>query len=971
MNLIDKSFSDCNIDCKNDIQRIRLKNPNRLIVAQININSLRNKFDFLVPIFYNSIDILLMTETKIDDSFPNAQFYIAGYTIYRRDRNVNGGGLLLYVREDIPSSILIIDPIYESLFIEINVRKKKWVIGCTYNPKHNLIESHLEQVGKHLDSYLTTYDNFLIIGDMNAEPQNEYVLDFCQAYNCKNLIYEKTCFKNHENPSCIDLMITNVPKSFQGSVAIETGLSDFHKLTLSIMKVFYKKQKPIIINYRDYRNFDNDAFMNDVKEKVSQFNHEDRFNKFDLFKGTVFRIFDDHAKLKKKYVRANQAPFINKRVKKEIMKRSRLRNKFFKTKNEIDRLNYNKQRNFCLSLIRNEKKKYFSNINTGDITDSKKFWKTVKPLFTEKISIKPKITLIEKNNTSQEGQDDLVIENVISDDIGVSEVFNEYFVNIVPNLKITELIIDENFTETADKLSDSINKFKNHPSIIMIKTKNNSPDTFSFSKTTYDNVLQKIDSLDVTKASQQTDISTKILKQNSEYFANYFFENINFCIENSEFPSDLKLADVIPIYKKNSRNLKDNYRPVSILSNISKVYERTIYEQLQSHFENIFSKFQCGFRKGYNAQHCLVVLIEKWKKSVDNGGAFGALFTDLSKAFDCLSHELLIAKLDAYGLDKKSLRLVNNYLSNRNQRVKINNSFSSWGKILFGVPQGSILGPLLFNIFICDMFYFLEDYNIANYADDSTPYSAKDNNELVIIDLEKSSAILFKWLKENSMKANSDKSHLLMSVNKTNVAKIDGHCIESEDEQELLGILIDSNLTFENHINNLCKKASQKLNALARISTYMTIDKRRILMKSFIMSQFGYCPLIWMFHSRALNNKINAIHKRALRITYNDKISTFQQLLEKDNSVSIHQRNLQVLATEMFKIYKELSPELMNDIFIQNVPFYNLRNNNPFKSRKVRSVYHGTESLSFLGPKIWDQVPLEIKESGNIETFKH
>ena len=137
------------------------------------------------------------------------------------------------------------------------------------------------------------------------------------------------------------------------------------------------------------------------------------------------------------------------------------------------------------------------------------------------------------------------------------------------------------------------------------------------------------------------------MKQNSEYFANYFFENINFCIENSEFPSDLKLADVIPIYKKNSRNLKDNYRPVSILSNISKVYERTIYEQLQSHFENIFSKFQCGFRKGYNAQHCLVVLIEKWKKSVDNGGAFGALFTDLSKAFDCLSHELLIAKLDA------------------------------------------------------------------------------------------------------------------------------------------------------------------------------------------------------------------------------------------------------------------------------------------------------------------------------------
>ena len=124
-------------------------------------------------------------------------------------------------------------------------------------------------------------------------------------------------------------------------------------------------------------------------------------------------------------------------------------------------------------------------------------------------------------------------------------------------------------------------------------------------------MLKKIENLDVAKASQQTDIPTKLLKLNSKYFSKFIVENLNFCIVNSEFPSDLKLADVIPIYKKNSKHSKDNYRPVSILSNISKIYERTIYEQLQSYFENIFSKFQCGFRKGYNAQHCLLVLVEK------------------------------------------------------------------------------------------------------------------------------------------------------------------------------------------------------------------------------------------------------------------------------------------------------------------------------------------------------------------------
>ena len=407
------------------------------------------------------------------------------------------------------------------------------------------------------------------------------------------------------------------------------------------------------------------------------------------------------------------------------------------------------------------------------------------------------------------------------------------------------------------------------------------------------------------------------------------------------------------------------------MSNISKIHERCLYDQIQNFFENILSKYQCGFRKGYNAQHFLITLIEKWKKSVDNGGSFGALMTDLSKAFDCLSHELLIAKLDAYGFDNKSLKLIYNYLSNRKQRVKINESFSSWEEILYGVPQGSILGPLLFNIFICDMFYFLEDYEMANYADDSTPFSAQCSNQAVIEDLEKSFAILFNWLKSNYMKVNTDKSHLLLSGNIKLTSNIDKNIIESEEKQELLGVIIDSRLTFEEHVNNLCKKASQKLNALTRISSYMDIPKRRIIFKSFITSQFGYCPLVWMCHSRKLNNKINAIHEKALRITYGDRQSSVQQLLEKDNSVSIHHRNLQVLATEMFKISRNLCPELLNDIFLKRTNPYNLRRNDTFYSRQVHSVYHGTESLSFLGSKIWELVPLEIKESETLDIFKN
>ena len=219
------------------------------------------------------------------------------------------------------------------------------------------------------------------------------------------------------------------------------------------------------------------------------------------------------------------------------------------------------------------------------------------------------------------------------------------------------------------------------------------------------------------------------------------------------------------------------------------------------------------------------------------------------------------------------------------------------------------------------------------------------------------------------MKVNTGKSHLLVSRNVRATAKIDNNYIESEKEQMLLGLTIHSNLAFENLTNNICKRGSQKLNALAIVGPYMNMKKRGIIMKSFVTSQFGYCPLIWMFHSRRLNNKIK-LYERALRITYQDHISTFQELLNKGNFVSIYHRNLQVLATEMFKIHRSLSQDILREIFAPKISSYNVRRNNTFERCQVHSVYHGTESLSFLGPKIWGLVPLEFEQLESLEVFK-
>ena len=221
-------------------------------------------------------------------------------------------------------------------------------------------------------------------------------------------------------------------------------------------------------------------------------------------------------------------------------------------------------------------------------------------------------------------------------------------------------------------------------------------------------ILKWILSLDTNKACQDTDIPTKILKENADIFSDFFFAYYNASVvKSSKFPSILTLADIIPVFKKGDKECKNNYRPVSILSNMSKIFERIIFRQISNYVESFLSKYQCGFRKGYRTQHCLLFVLEKWKRAADNGKVYGILLTDLSKAFDCLSHKLLLAKLHAYGFSISALRLIYSYLANRKQRTKINSSYSSWEEILFGVPQGSVLGPLPFKIFLCDMFFEL------------------------------------------------------------------------------------------------------------------------------------------------------------------------------------------------------------------------------------------------------------------------
>ena len=215
-------------------------------------------------------------------------------------------------------------------------------------------------------------------------------------------------------------------------------------------------------------------------------------------------------------------------------------------------------------------------------------------------------------------------------------------------------------------------------------------------------------------------------------------------------------------------------------------------------------------------------------------------------------------------------------------------SHSSWEEIVFRVPQGSILGPLLFNIFLCDLFFITKETDFSSYADGKTPYRTADTIEEVIKLLERDSMMLFKWFSDNQMKANISKCHLLVNKNDEVVINLGETEIKNSEYEKLLGIKVDTKLNFNEHLNDIISKASRKVNALSRVVPYMSLSKKKILMNSFFNSQFSYCPLICMFHSRIMNNKINRLHEMCMRLIYEDKTSSFEELLEQDNCFDTH-----------------------------------------------------------------------------------
>ena len=454
-------------------------------------------------------------------------------------------------------------------------------------------------------------------------------------------------------------------------------------------------------------------------------NSEMAYNKF---KSLFVEVVEKCAPLKRKVLRGNQAPFMTKELSKEFMVRSRLRNKFNKHKTTENWKAYKAQRNKCVTVRRKSIKEHFSSLCTNNDVSNRKFWDTVKPFLNDKGSHgNENITLLEDGEIIREGYI-------------ISEIFNNHYVDIIENItgkkqeepQITN-INDMSRHKKEATLDSILERYRFHPSIVSIKMHcPNEQPKFKFTKANPDDICQIIKDMKSHTCMGVDNIPPKLLITAADIIADPLTDLINATmLEESIFPDAEKRASVTPVFKKDDKLLKTDYTPISVLNIFSKVFERFLLNQMLPFIENVTSSLLSAYQSKCSTQHVLLRLIEPWRTCLDNDRLVGAVLMDLFKAFDCLPHDLLIAKLGAYGLYQNSLILLMSYLKGHRQSVKIKGVWSLFKMIKSGVLQGSILGPTLFNIFINDLFYILQS-DLHNFADGNTISTVADTlSELI------------------------------------------------------------------------------------------------------------------------------------------------------------------------------------------------------------------------------------------------
>lgn len=865
---------------------------NPFTVLSMNIQSINAKFDELKiyieilkknGISYNAICI---QESWLRNDTNTTLYDLEGYNLISKGSRVTShGGLAIYLKQEYTYEFVdlnIESDIWENVFIKINDEKikRKIILGNVYRPPVNINENFQQFINEFtnvLDTLHNINGEIIIAGDYNMDlllikdkPIFSEYIDTVFSLGYVPKITVPTRFSKYRG-TLIDNFICKLSANYiqtTSGVLLE-NISDHQPYFICLENIIKNNSmthssKPVF-DFKCVEQLKRDLENKDILNQINNDITHDPNESYDTLHKILEDTISSYIKTKPKKFNKHKhkkSHWITNGIIRSIKFRDRLYLRLKRTQpdtQEYERLKINlKTYNRILkNNIQQAKLIYYNTLFERYKYDIKNTWATINDIINKKPKNKvlPASFIINGEN--------------VTDKRSIANNFNTFFTNIGPNL--ARLIDNTNVEPFSDYLATPTDH------------------RFQFTPVNSDIIEKTINKLATKTSTGFDNLSTKLLKSINSVLSPIITLIFNQSITTGIFPSKLKIAKVTPIFKKGTNNLLDNYRPISILPAISKVFEKIMFQQLHTYFQsnNLYFNSQYGFREQHSTELATIEFIDQVTLSLDKGEIPISIYLDLSKAFDTIDHKILTHKLKYYGIQGTTLKLCIDYLTNRKQYVEIDGFTSDKATITTGVPQGSVLGPLLFLIYINDFQQASTLFKMITYADDTTLlYSLNTSlshtyNYVDTLNLELNNII--KWLNANKLSLNISKTKFMvfsMPQKHVNIPdlQINGTSIESVDTFNFLGITIDKHLTWQAHTNKIANKISKTIGVIRKLQTFVPQNILIMIYNSLILSHLNYGILCWGYQ----NKRLSILQKQALRAITSSNFNAHTEPLFKN-----------------------------------------------------------------------------------------
>ena len=887
--------------------------------------------------------IIVLTETWFSE---DNKFEINGYNGYhtvRSDRR--SGGVSVYVSKSLESQILSeITFIYnyiEICSVKIKLGSEYWYLLGIYRPHSGTPDEFLQCLSEILDIPEIHNKKVLITGDLNVDllkecSSSEDLITFFQSYHFLPKISQATRFptQNNINPTLLDHIWTNSLLDHPSGIFSYDILDHCPTFFIIFCKSCKTKDDPIKLTFRPYSDENLTKFIHSlVSFNWSELDSSDVHASMHGFITKLNFFYCKCFPIKIKFIssKAYQNPWITS----EILNLIKYKNLFFKLfiQGAISKEENNLLKNKINRVIKKAKLDYYKNSFARSMKDIKKTWKLLKNLIgTTPTSCN--ISKIVKNGLEITNEKDIANE------------FNSFF-NSIGNSLSTDLPPSD-----GNPLSYVV---RNVHSIFLAPV-------------TAEEINKIILGLN-NKKSDLDSCSIPILKQISIYISPILSKIINLSFQNGVFPNCLKHACITPIFKNGNKNEINNYRPISILSPYSKIFEKCVLDRLWSFIRrfNLITPQQFGFLKGSSTEKAVLNLTEYFYRNLNLGFHSIAVYVDFKKAFDSIDHNILLQKLESYGIRGVALQWFRSFLKDRSHAVKIQNSLSHSKILNVGIPQGSQIAPVLFLLYINDLPKFSKVASTILFADDTTIcFSSPDLSELTSLcnsELEK----FYSWTKSNKLTLNVAKTNCMLVSNRANDANcptilLNNSPLQFKSSVKFLGIVIDNKLNFSEHIKTIKNKLSKNVGILNRLKKFVPPETLRNLYFSLLYPYLNYCVIIWGGTFATHIHPIKILQKRAIRIINRVPALTHSNPLFLQSKILKLEDNYKFRVCEYFYV-NELADNFSRT-HAHDTRFYNSL------VPDFQRLSSTQKSINFAGPTFWNNIPNDIKNSNSRKIFK-